>query len=60
MINLREASPDKKKTEFINYLNQEYGNKTKKIRKYDPQINRDHDFRVKSFKRELQKISTEN
>jgi len=48
-----------KKSDFIDYLNQEHGNKTKKIRKYDLQINREHDFRVKSFKRELQKFSTE-
>lgn len=42
---------------FINYLNKEHGLKTTKIRRYGSKINREHDFRVKNYKRELQKLS---
>lgn len=49
-----------KKSYFINYLNIEFGLKTTKIRKHDSKANREHDFRVKNYKRELSKFSTEN
>lgn len=48
-----------KKSYFINYLNLEHGMKATKIRKYYSKVNREHDFRVKNYKRELSKFSTE-
>jgi len=44
------------KIDFINYINEEYEITTSKIRKYNTQENRKHDFRVVRYKEELKEF----
>ncbi len=46
-----------KKTDFLSYINKEHDMKMTKIRKYEFQENRKHDFRVTKFKEALKEFA---
>ena len=46
-----------KKTDFLSYINREHNMKMTKIRKYEFQENRKHDFRVTKFKEDLKEFA---